>query len=125
LQEKLLRKDLFEEFCQEFTREMNRLRMAARAGLTAAEQELGRVQHQISKLVQALKDGVPAGAIKDELIELETRKTELRIRLERANEPPPLLHPNMADLYRRKVTELAEALADEEAAPVPQNRSAD
>jgi hypothetical protein len=27
LQEKLLRHDLFEEFCDEFTREMNRLRM--------------------------------------------------------------------------------------------------
>jgi hypothetical protein len=34
--------------------------MAARASLTATEQELGRVQAQITKLVQALKDGVPA-----------------------------------------------------------------
>src|SRR4029077_20352328 len=31
LQERLLRRDLFEEFCEEFTRETNRLRMAARA----------------------------------------------------------------------------------------------
>ena len=31
LQEKLLRQDLFEEFCDEFTREMNRLRMEHRA----------------------------------------------------------------------------------------------
>jgi site-specific DNA recombinase len=49
LQEQLLRRDLFEEFCNEFTREMNRLRMAARAGLTAMEQELSRVDAQISK----------------------------------------------------------------------------
>ena len=114
LQEKLLRKDLFEDFCQEFTREMNRLRMAARAGLAAAEHDLERVQHQTAKLVQALKDGVPASAVKAELIALEGRKTELQSRLARASEPPPLLHPNMADLYRRKVTELAEALGDEE-----------
>jgi site-specific DNA recombinase len=33
LQEKLLRQDLFKEFCDEFTREMNRLRMEHRAGL--------------------------------------------------------------------------------------------
>jgi hypothetical protein len=52
LQEKLLRRDLFEEFCQEFTREINGLRMAARASVTAAEQELGRVQTQIAKLIQ-------------------------------------------------------------------------
>ena len=37
LQDKLLRKDLFEEFCDEFTRETNRLRMEYRAGLSAAE----------------------------------------------------------------------------------------
>src|SRR4051812_40223934 len=40
LQEKLLRQDLFEEFCKEFTREMNRLRMEHRAGLSAAEREI-------------------------------------------------------------------------------------
>ena len=114
LQDKLLRRDLFEEFCQEFTREMNRLRMAARASLTAAEQELGRVQAQIAKLIQALKDGVPGSVVKDELIALEAQQAGLHDRLDRANEPPPLLHPNMADLYRQKVTELAAALAHEE-----------
>jgi site-specific DNA recombinase len=31
-QEKLLHRDLFEEFCDEFTREMNRLRMEHRTG---------------------------------------------------------------------------------------------
>ena len=40
LQEKLLRRDLFEEFCDEFTREMNRLRMEHRASLSAAEREI-------------------------------------------------------------------------------------
>jgi site-specific DNA recombinase len=44
LQEKLLRQDLFEEFCDEFTREMNRLRMEHRASLSAAEREFERVQ---------------------------------------------------------------------------------
>jgi site-specific DNA recombinase len=46
LQEKLLRRDLFEEFCQEFTREMNRLRMAASASATATQRELRRVQRE-------------------------------------------------------------------------------
>jgi len=114
LEEKLLRRDLFEEFCEEFTRESNRLRMAARAGLTAMEHELGRAQTQITKLVQALKDGVPASVVKDELLALEAQQADLRGRLDRASEPAPLLHPNMAALYRRKVGELADALAHEE-----------
>ena len=74
LQEKLLRRDLFEEFCQEFTRKTKRLRMAARASLTATERELGRVQAQITKFVQALNDGVPASIVKDDLIALEAPK---------------------------------------------------
>jgi hypothetical protein len=71
LQEKLLRRDLFEEFCEEFTREVNRLRTAARASVTAAERELRRVESEIAKLVQALKDGVPASIVKNPLIALE------------------------------------------------------
>jgi hypothetical protein len=39
---------------------------------------------------------------------------ELRGRLDRAAEPPPLLHPNMADLYREKVTQLAQGLQHDE-----------
>jgi len=114
LQEKLLRRDLFEEFCHEFTREVNRLRMAASASVTAGERELRRVQAEIGKLVQALKDGVPASIVKDPLIALEAQQTQLRARLDRAAQPPPLLHPNMADLYREKVTQLARGLEHEE-----------
>ena len=114
LQEKLLRRNLFEEFCEEFTREVNRLRMAARASVTATERDLRRVQSEIAKLVQALKDGVPASIVKDPLIALEGQQTDLRVRLERAAQPAPLLHPNMADLYRDKVIQLAKGLEFEE-----------
>ena len=114
LQEKLLRRDLFEEFCKEFTHEMNRLRMAARASVTATEHELARVEAEIKKLIQSIKDGVPGGVVRDEAIRLEALQNELRSRLERAAEPPPLLHPNMADLYHQKVTQLAQGLQHEE-----------
>jgi hypothetical protein len=35
-----MRKDLFEEFCHEYTREMNRLRMGRRVGAMQARTEL-------------------------------------------------------------------------------------
>ena len=94
--------------------EANRLRMAARASVTGTERELRRVQSEIAKLVQALKDGVPASIVKDPLIALEKQQTELRVRLERSAQPPLLLHPNMADLYRQKVIQLAKGLEFEE-----------
>ena len=47
LQEKLLRQDLFEEFCQEFTRKMNRLRMERRASLSSATRDVQRISTRI------------------------------------------------------------------------------
>ena len=88
--------------------------MAARASITATEREMRRVESEIAKLIQALKDGVPGSIVKDPLIALEAQQTDLRARLDRAAQPPPLLHPNMADLYREKVIQLAHGLEFEE-----------
>ena len=47
---------------------------------------------------------------KAEIKALDARRKELQAQLENAEEPPPLLHPEMAELYRQKVTTLAQAL---------------
>src|SRR5436309_1721718 len=114
LQEKLLRQDLFEEFCDEFTREMNRLRMEHRAGLSAAERQIERIEARRKKLVESIMEGVPASEVKDELNANAARREELKAKLAAADAPPPLLHPEMAGLYRQKVTALAEALEHSE-----------
>ena len=41
---------------------------------------------------------------KAEMKALDARRKELQAQLETADEPPPLLHPEMAELYRQKVT---------------------
>jgi hypothetical protein len=102
LQEKLLRQDLFEEFCDEFTREMNRLRMEHRASLSAAGREIERIEGRRKKLIEMVMDGVAPSVVKDELNANAARREELQAKLEAADEPPPLLHPGMADLYRHK-----------------------
>jgi site-specific DNA recombinase len=101
LRDKLMRRDLFEDFCREYVRELNRLRMEHRAGLSSARRELATVEKESHKLVQAIKDGVSALSIKAELLSLEARKAELQSRLS-APEMPELLHPRMADVYREK-----------------------
>ena len=110
LQEKLLRQDLFEEFCDEFTREMNRLRMEHRASLSAAEREIERIEVRRKKLVESIMDGVPASEVRDEVTANAARREELKAKLAAADEAPALLHPGMADLYRQKVTALAQPL---------------
>jgi site-specific DNA recombinase len=47
---------------------------------------------------------------KAELKALDARRKELQSQLETADEPPPLLHSEIAELYRQKVTMLAQAL---------------
>jgi site-specific DNA recombinase len=111
LQEKLLQQDLFEEFCDEFTREMNRLRMERRASLSSAKREVERIGTRIKKLLNLmLDDEIAVDEGKAEIKALDGRRKALQAQLETADEPPPLLHPEMADLYRQKVTTLAQAL---------------
>ena len=52
--------------------------------------------------------------MKAEMDDLQVRKDALLGQLAAADEPPPLLHPSMADLYRSKVEELAAALQRED-----------
>lgn len=111
LRERLLQQDLFEEFCDEFTREMNRLRMEHRASLSSAKREVERIGTRIKKLLNLmLDDEIAVDEGKAEIRTLDARRKALHSRLETADEPPPLLHPEMADLYRQKVTTLAQAL---------------
>src|SRR5687767_5228740 len=114
LQDKLMRKDFFEEFCREFAKEMNRLRMEQRAGQTSAKRELVQLEARRKKIVESIIEGVRGRDVKDELIAIGNRKDELEAQLKTAEEPPPLLHPSMADLYRSKVEELAAALQRED-----------
>jgi len=117
LEEKLLRQDLFAEFCEEFTREMNRLRGQHRATLVSAERELARLETRRKKLIEMVMEGVPAVEVKDEMIAGAARREELERQQQSLNEPPPLLHPQMADIYRTKVTQLARALQEPESRP--------
>ena len=113
LREELMRRDLFEDFCHEYVRELNRLRLEHRASLSHGRRELAAVEREIRKFIQAIKDGVSTLSIKDELLSLEARKAELQSRLE-APEMPELLHPRMSDVYREKVGSLCVALENEE-----------
>jgi site-specific DNA recombinase len=115
LQEKLFRREFFEEFCREFTKEMNRLRMEQRAGVSSAKRELARIEVRQKKLLDMMLDDVVSPEKgKPEMKALEERRLELEAQLKTADEPPPLLHPIIADLYRSKVESLAEALQRED-----------
>ncbi|MBB2198800.1 recombinase family protein [Gluconacetobacter sp. 1c LMG 22058] len=110
----LMEPDLFKEFCNEFTREVNRLRTEHGADLVAMRAELPRIDRELAKLLTALKAGGPIQAIVDDMRRLEARKAEVTERLANTEEPPPLLHPNMAEIYQQRIASLYESLQAEE-----------
>jgi site-specific DNA recombinase len=114
LQDKLLNEELFEEFCDEFTREMNRLRMEHRASFSAAEREVERIEVRRKKLIEMVMNGVAPSEVRDEMNANAARREALKAKLAAADEPPPLLHPEMARIYRAKVTALARALQEQD-----------
>ena len=83
LQEKLLNQELFDEFCEEFTREMNRLRMDRRASLSSAKREVERIGTRIKKLLNLmLDDEIAVDEGKAEIKALDARRKELQAQLE-------------------------------------------
>ena len=86
---------------------MNRLRREHRASLSAAE-----VRRK--KLIEIVMNGVAPSEVHDEMNVNAARREELKAKLAAANEPPALLHPEMARIYCAKVTELARALQEPE-----------
>ncbi len=110
LRHHLMEPALFREFCEEFTREVNRLRMEETASITAAQSELVRVKRDIDRTIQAILDGVPGAAVKEKMGRLEARKDQLTDQLARAEKPPPLLHPSLAQSTGSGSPRLSQAL---------------
>ena len=105
---------LLAEFCEEYTSHLNRLRREKNAALDAAKAEITRLARQRENIVQAIKDGVPAAELKDDLARITARREVLEGLLAGAKEEPVLLHPGMAEQYRKQVAQLVRVLTAEE-----------
>jgi site-specific DNA recombinase len=113
LRHQLMAPDLFKAFCEEFHREVNRLRSNGAAEVQSQRSELDRVERRIRRIVEVItEDDAPVRALKQELVALEARQLTLQQELATTAAPAPLIHPNMAEVYRQRVERLNEALQD-------------
>jgi site-specific DNA recombinase len=113
LKHQLMHPELVAAFVDEFHREINRRRAEGDGCRDRTARDLEKAEREIGRLIEAIKAGVPGASVKDEMTALEGRRVELLARLEATPPSMPRLHPNLAELYRQKVTNLAEALNDE------------
>ncbi len=112
LKQHLMDPDLCRVFCDEYTRHMNELRMQHNAALEGYRAELAKLKREKEQLVQAIKDGVPGHAVKDDFERNYDRQKELELLLDTTHEAPTLIHPRMAERYHREVRNLISSLND-------------
>ena len=110
LRHQLMHPDLVKEFVKEFHREVNRLAANRDIDQDRHTLDLAKVERELKLIITAIKDGVPALTLKDELASLENRKAELEQEIDQAPSPMPRLHPNLSELYRQKIDKLHETL---------------
>jgi hypothetical protein len=110
LKTRLMDPALFEEFAREFMAEVNKQRSASSAAKAGVRSDIERVDRQIKRLVDAILEGADAKPINDKLKELEVDRTRLMATLNAAPEDQPLLHPNLAAIYRSRIENLEAAL---------------
>ncbi|MGH1379127.1 MAG: recombinase family protein [Alphaproteobacteria bacterium] len=116
LQTHLMRDDLVDVFCKEYTRHINTLRSAQNAELKSLKSEQAKLAKDKENVIQAIKDGVPAAMIKDELERIVSRQDEVAELIKCAGaEPKSFIHPAMASRYQAQIKQITHTLQGNDA----------
>ena len=110
LKDRLMAPAAAAEAMRVYADETNRINRERRASGASDRKELAEVEKKIASMIAVIEDGGYVRGMVDRLRELEALQDELNERLAAAPADLPDIHPNVADIYRRKVARLAEAL---------------
>ncbi|MFN8722579.1 MAG: recombinase family protein [Rhodospirillales bacterium] len=111
LKDRLMASDMVEAFMAAFVEETARVRAETAGKRDAVVRRHREVEGRIASILKAVEDGLYHASMKERLAKLEAEK--LMIEAELSAEPvvsPVQLHPNLPQMYRRKVEELEAAL---------------
>ena len=117
LRTRLMRPEAVAAFVASVSREMNAGRAeesAARARLTS---ERSQITRRLDRLYDAIADGLRTAGLKTKLEDMEAQLAEVDAQLAAPAPSPVRLHPQLSEIYRRKVEELSQTLADPEIKP--------
>lgn len=101
------------EFTKAYQEEVNSLVLAAGGQKDEIEGKLAGVKRKIDGILNAIEDGLYQPSMKARLEELEAEKAHLTAKLDTSPALPTIsVHPNMAELYRKRVEQLESLLSD-------------
>ncbi len=112
LKDNLMAPELVQEFVREFHAEVNRRSRDVELVAGQKRKELADISRKLDGLIEAIAEGLRAAGLQTKLDELEARKVALETDVAAAPAAAPRLHPNLAEVYRRKVQSLQDALRD-------------
>ena len=98
------------EAMRAYAEEINRLNRGRRANGAGYRAELARVGRTLKFMLKVIEDSGYTRGMTDRMRELEEREDELNALLAEEPADVPDLHPGIAEVHRRKVERLAEAL---------------
>ncbi len=108
LKERLLAPELVAEFIKGIQEELDEQRRAKKADEAQRSRKLAEVERKIAGLMRAIEDGLYEPSMKARLKALQQEKSSLSSAADEKAETDLkiLSHPNLPDLYRRKVEQL-------------------
>ena len=111
LRDRMMTPDIAAEAIRTFVEESNRINHQRRASESADRTDLQKVLKAIKGVVKLAEEGKGTRTLVDHLLELEAQEDAIRARLAAAPADVPDIHPNISEIYRRKVERLTHALS--------------
>jgi site-specific DNA recombinase len=112
LRDRMLSPEIFAEFAEEYRRELKRLNARQTDERESRGKRLTDVKARIDRIVDAIADGGSSPALKAKLSELEAERAHIEAAMGTAGQKRevPEIHPNLPQLYKRRVADLQKVL---------------
>ena len=114
IRQRLMAPELVEEFVRAFHKEVNAQRREQDHAVDATKRQLTDITRKLNGLMDAIAEELRTPGLQKRLKEMECRRAQLEQEMASASAPPIRFHPKLAQIYRRKVERLQNALSDPE-----------
>ncbi|WBO24342.1 recombinase family protein [Sphingomonas abietis] len=110
--ERLVSAEAVREAVASYVDTINQQNRDRRAQAELDRRALDKIERGIGGLMAAIEDGMYQPAMKARMADLERQKGEILVRLGETPADLPDIHPNIAEIYRRKVARFTESVDD-------------